>query len=189
MPDTHALKAVAPCVLALSVLAAAVLSSSALIWPESVAGDIVDLAPVHEMRANAALQRLPTSSASRFVAARETRLSLRENVASPTSWLRLAYIDSLGPQGLTDAGRDFLNRSYALAPYGPDDTPWRLRFIFDHWSEVGQPLRNLAIAELDVGRRSHRAEIDNLAADVSDPSGQLAARLALSSRRWKGASD
>lgn len=109
------------------------------------------------------------------IARAETTRSLNHAPANPTAWLRLAYLDSLQPRGLGKAGNRALAASYAVAPYGPDDTAWRLRFAFNHWSRIDRSNRLLVLSELRA-TPSPYSPVD-LQASVTDPAGRLALSL------------
>ena len=153
----------------------------ALAWPNSAPASVVDLAPIHDKRATALTQAAIPAPADLARATEETRLSLRQNPANPTAWLRLAHIESMGPQGLGPSGIQALSRSYDAAPYGPDDTAWRLRFAFNHWSELDRPTRLLVLDELRIATVNRAHSVSGLLNDVSDPAGRVAATLSLAS--------
>ncbi len=93
-----------------------------------------------------------------------------------SAWLRIPYLQSRTGEPLDAAGLKALDNSYAVAPFGPDVTRWRLRFIFEHWSEMTPTLREQALAELQVllTNRGNRA-FDP--AEIENPAGRLAATL------------
>jgi len=103
---------------------------------------------------------------------RLTRQTLAEKPGDAAAWARLAWIAS--EIGDTEAMLEALDRSYAVAPYGPDITAWRLRFAYGRWGGLTPELRRLASDELTVTAR-HRPRIAEAAlADVTDPVGRLA---------------
>lgn len=134
------------------------------------------LTSVHEARANAALA-LPTPDLG--LAEAETRRSLEQSVATPTAWLRLAYLEHERAGGFSPAVALAVRRSYDAAPYGPDDTPWRLTFLFDNWQAIGPELRASALSELRLARAHNGGALRGLPDSIRDPSGRLAATLAL----------
>ncbi len=149
-----------------------------LALPQSDVGSAVGLAPIHEARANALAATAATDGNDRAEAVAETRRSLAQAPANATAWLRLAYLHSLGPSGLTTEGDRALAASYAVAPYGPDATPWRLAFALNHWPELSNETRQAALEELRV---STTAQVRRqLLETVSNPAGRLA--LILSSQ-------
>lgn len=162
-----------------AALIATTVTAVALAWPNSPAADVVDLAPVHEKRANLLTANATPTPTDFARAGQETRLSLRQDPANPTAWLRLAYIESRGPGGLGPEGIEALSRSYAVAPYGPDDTAWRLRFAFNHWSALDRPTRLLVLDELRVATINRSRAVRGLLPDVLDPAGRVAVTLSL----------
>ena len=132
---------------------------------------------VHDARAERLLADPRPAAAVQAEARRLTLMSLDQAPANATAWLRLAYLDSLQPAGLGQAGRDALVRSYVVAPYGPDDTAWRLRFALEHWTALDPDLRGRAMAELQLAARHNGYR--SLPAQIDDPAGRLAATLTL----------
>lgn len=157
------------------VMAAAV--AACLAFPTSGLAEASGLVWVHEARAERLLAGPDPSVSAQDEARRQTLLSLRSDPANATAWLRLAYLDSLQPTGLDEAGRKALARSYVVAPYGPDDTGWRLRFAFNHWTALDQDLRKSVLREFELAAR-HGA-YRSLPASLEDPAGRLAATLTL----------
>ena len=160
-------------------LAGSTLAMVAIVAPGSPAAPASGLTSVHEARASARLTAPRPSAADLAIAERETRRSLETSVATPIAWLRLAYIDHARSGGLTDRARVDLDRSYTLAPYGPDDTPWRLGFVFDNWRVAGPELRRQAMDEIRVTRAHNRNALRDLPDRVADPDGHMAATLAV----------
>lgn len=160
-------------------LAAAGGAAVGLARPQLDVADGLGIAEVHEARATAALAASAPDAAAIRLAAAETRRSLALAPANPRPWLRLAYIETLRSGALTAPALEHLERSYVLAPYGPDDTPWRLSFMFQHWDRLTPSLRRLALRELAVDRRGRRALGRQLMGEVSNPSGRVALALML----------
>ena len=100
-----------------------------------------------------------------------------------TPWLDLAWLEAQGPRGLGPEGNAALLRSYALAPYGPETTLWRLAFIFDHWRAVTPVVRARALDEMAVVYRRQGWDIEALSRTIEDPTGRMVAVLA--SRRLR----
>lgn len=154
-------------------------ASVALAFPQSRLSPLSGLAQVHEARAyalSAPSDALPGDLAQ---AAIETRASLRQAPANATAWLRLAYLDSRDSNGLGPDGNRALARSYAVAPLGPDDTPWRLAFALNHWTDLEQSNRVLVLDELQWAVTVGRVKARTLTTNVSDPAGRLALGLTL----------
>ncbi|WGM31819.1 hypothetical protein [Brevundimonas sp. NIBR11] len=160
-------------------LATSGVTAAALAWPESAPGRILNLAPSHEARASRLLGDASPSKEDLAQAQAETMRSLRSAPANATAWLRLAYIDSRRQEGLGAFGIAAMKRSYDAAPYGPDDTAWRLRFALNHWSRLDATTRLLVLNELRFALTHRRAATVQLAHDVSDSAGQVAVSLVL----------
>lgn len=130
------------------------------------------MAAVTEARAVAAAAADPPDLGA---AERLTRQTLAEKPGDGAAWARLAWI-AVGA-GDAPAMLEALDRSYAVAPYGPDITAWRLRFAYGRWRELTPELRRLASEELSVTAR-HRPRVANAAlSDITDPAGRLAFEL------------
>lgn len=163
---------------ALGVSSTAV-AALALAWPSGPPAGWLGLAVSHEARAHALVAPVAgqPSASDLALARQETLASLRQGPANPTAWLRLAFIDARGPGGLSAEGEQALVRSYAVAPYGPDDTPWRLVFAFDHWPRLDRSTRLLVLDELEVAMNRRHPGVRGLPDRISDPAGRLAATL------------
>lgn len=149
---------------------------TALIWPGSPLGGLVDLASIHEIRATAAAASLPLDAINRQTARTETVSALRSDPANPTSWLRLAYLDVADDGRLGAEGLNALRRSYSAAPLGPDNSSWRLPFAFEHWQELDSPLRRQVLEELNVALAASE-DYDQLPQSIGNSAGRLAATL------------
>lgn len=157
-------------------LGGSLLAVFAIAAPDSGPAGASGLTSVHEARANAALLNGAPDLARAEV---ETRKALGQSVAAPTSWLRLAYIEHQKAGGFSPAVALAVRRSYDAAPYGPDDTPWRLTFLFDNWQAAGPELRKMALDELRLAKAHGGYALRGLPDSISDPDGRLAATLAL----------
>ena len=164
--------------LALATLVLSGWAAASLAWPTSSSA-VDGLAEVHESRATLALAGPSPSRDELRHAADETRESLRLSPANPRAWLRLAYIETLVSGGMTPQAQLYVERSYAVAPYGPDDTPWRLWFLFEHWDQLTPSLRRQATAEAEVDPNARGRLRKSLMESVTNPSGRVAAALAL----------
>lgn len=153
----------------------------ALAMPDTQIAEWMGLAPSFEVRASRSAAAAADNPQSGRIARTETMKSLGQAAANPTAWLRLAYLDSLEPGGLGEAGNRALAASYAVSPYGPDDTAWRLSFAFNHWARVDRSNRLLVLEEL----RSTPCPWSpgDLQRSVSDPAGRLALALTLETIR------
>ena len=166
---TYRLRLAGAIVLALATAAGAIALAVALSFPTSDFAAWFPLAAVSEARAQAASERSPPDL-QRVEAESRRTLEIRPGDAS--AWCRLAWVAA--QQGRRADMLDALDRSYAVAPYGPDVTAWRLRFVFDHWPELTPDLRRQASQELAVATWDRRGLVDQAEADINDPAGRLA---------------
>lgn len=89
------------------------------------------------------------------------------------AWLRIAYIRSANGAPLDKGAIEAIEKSYSVAPFGPDVTSWRLQFLYGRWAQLTPELRNEAMAEhLESGR-----QISLTSAVPADQGGALAAAL------------
>lgn len=164
------LKAAAITALAIAAAVAATITTAGLTWPDAIHPD---LAPVHEMRADRALSaQYPQTVA----ADRESQAALAQAPTTANAWLRRAYVRQLATRTLDDQALDYLDKSYQAAPFGPDVTRWRLRFIFEHWPELTPALRTRAADEMRNFARHHSGGPDIVRA-IHNPAGRWAAAL------------
>jgi hypothetical protein len=70
-----------------------------------------------------------------------------------------------------------LDRSYAVAPYGPEVTGWRLRFAYGHWGALTPDLRRQVSSELVQAVHDRPAVVEAARPDIVDPAGRLAFEL------------
>lgn len=129
-----------------------------------------DIALVREMRAHAALTA-PTPDPER--AAAESRAALALAPMSSHAWTRLAYVAAAS--GMTAQAAVDMERSYAVAPFGPSVTSWRLALLYEQWRDLPPSLRTQANQEMRAYavRRSQGARA--LALQIRDPAGRMAA--------------
>ena len=154
-------------------------TAMALAGPNSPPARLLNLTASREARASALIAGENSSTADMALAQQETVRSLRQAPANPTAWLRLAYIDSRRPEGLGPAGIEALGRSYDAAPFGPDDTAWRLRFAFNHWTRLDKVTRELALDELGLALSHPDGRTYAPEHDVTDPAGRLALNMSV----------
>lgn len=139
-------------------------ASLPLSWPSPV-----PLAATTEAQAVAAANRRPADLDAVERYSRET-LVIRPGEAA--AWARLAWVAS--ERGDVAGTNALLDRTYTVAPYGPDITAWRLRFAFGRWQSLTPDLRARAIDELKATYRTRYAVAEAAFADVSDPAGLMA---------------
>jgi len=128
-----------------------------------------NLAMVQEMRADAAVQRNAPSSEAL------NRAVIAAAPMTPAAWLRIAYLQTRDGGALKPSGLEALEKSYAIAPFGPDISLWRLTFIYDHWPLMTPSLRAQAAAELETLSRSRGQTFD--VRTISNASGRFSAQM------------
>jgi hypothetical protein len=165
-------------VLAVCTFGLAVALAGPVSMPLSSWDPPVRMVAVTEARAVAAAAKNPPDLEA---VERLTRQTLAEKPGDAAAWARLAWIAS--EAGDTEAMLEALDRSYAVAPYGPDITGWRLRFAYGRWGVLTPELRRLATEELVVTTRHRQGVADAALADITDPAGRLA--FDLTARRAK----
>lgn len=147
---------------------AAVLSIAALAWPRE--GSWPRLADTQRRLAASAYDARPADLPAGEAAARRL---VSVAPADGSAWLTSAYADvakggPLGPDALAD-----IERSYAVMPYDPDRESWRLRLLLEHWPDVPESLRRLALAELEAKGLQARPVVN----EIRNPAGRLAAEM------------
>lgn len=101
----------------------------------------------------------------------------KQNPADAAPALRRAYTERQTAGRLNKGAVDALRRSYALEPLGPDATAWRLRFVFDNWSDAPRDLQRSALLELETAFPRHGWAMRHLPQSVADPAGRMIANL------------
>jgi hypothetical protein len=100
----------------------------------------------------------------------------------PTYWVRAAYRasifcgDCISPTVLRD-----LSKSYDISPLNWGLAKWRIKFAFDHWSQINATIRRRAVTELRVSWTStaNQAKLLALTDQISDPGGAVFYRFAV----------
>lgn len=133
-----------------------------------------DLVLASEARADAALRG---GSVGRASAAAESRAALAQAPLTAAAWLRLAYLETEPSGGLGPRAMDMVERSYAVAPFGPEVSAWRLRFLYEHWRELTPSLRSQASAELRTLARYRPGSAHDVLRSIESPTGRLAADM------------
>lgn len=164
-------------VLALTTVFASLVVSLGLAAPTSDMGQWTGLSPIREARAQAILARPSPGSADIAQARQETMLSLQQSPSNATAWLRLAYLERAPDGRLSPASLNALDKSYGVAPFGPDNTRWRLGFILDHWSQVTPDLRQSALDELRLTQKIRARTLRGLESEISDSGGRVVLAL------------
>lgn len=158
-----------------------------LIMPEGVASGLSPMSMAHDARANRLVEMRPVSAGALRQARRETWAALNQSPVDDAAWLRLAYIDRLEHPALTAAGRTGLERSYDVAPFGPEVSAWRVRFALENWPALTPDLRRQVLKEIELQWPAHRGRYAGMAGQVSEPAGRLAIDLELSGLRRRDA--
>jgi hypothetical protein len=137
----------------------------------------------HESRIAALVTRQAPDAAAIEEARSRSQAILRSRPADAAALGRLAALEAASTAGLSQAALNYLVRSYEVAPLGPDVSPWRMQFAFDHWSELPPELRQKVMIELGALFPRHGWALRDMPNRISDPSGRLAAALAFDSHR------
>ena len=169
---TYRIRLLAAIALALATLAGGVFLAVPLSMRLRVYPGPVPLAAVSEAEAERAATARPPRLAEAEAA---TRRTLEVRPMDAAAWSRLAWIAR--EEGRNPAMLDALDRSYAVAPYGPEVTAWRLRFAFQNWPSLTSELRGQALGELAVTARDRPGVADAASPDITDPAGRLAFTL------------
>jgi hypothetical protein len=151
--------------------------------PDSVFGALSPLSLAHDRRASNILDHEPHTPANLERARQETWQALNQSPADDAAWLRLAYIDRLKHGRLTGEGTTWLERSYEVAPFGPETSLWRVRFAWENWDALTPELRKQVADEVRVQWPTRKGDYAALSAAVANPAGRLAAALMVSQLR------
>lgn len=100
------------------------------------------------------------------------RAALDAAPMSAAPWLRIAYLRSRNGEPLDGPALDAIERSYTVSPYGPDVTPWRLNFLYEHWAQLTPQIRAEVTAEHLASTSAGRPWTPDV---VKNPSGRMAA--------------
>jgi len=146
----------------------------AMARPDLDLGPASNLLAVHEARAEAAL-----AAGQLEAAGAHTRAARAEAPLTSHAWAREAALAWRREGRLGPATVAALERSYAVAPYGPDVTEWRLAFLLEHWTELPPALRAASLDELKVYAIYRPGPARALGEGVTNPSGRLAVTAAL----------
>lgn len=151
--------------------------------PDSVFGALSPLSLAHDRRADHILDRRPHTPANLALARAETWAALNQSPADDAAWLRLAYIDWLAHGRLTAEGLKWLERSYDVAPFGPETSFWRVRFAWETWADLTPELRKQVADEVRVQWPTRKEDYSRMSAAVANPTGRFAAALMVSQLR------
>ena len=152
-------------------LGCALSTALAVAMPAKTVPIASSLGAVREARADGAARNGVQSGAATSL----NNSALKAAPMSTSALLRAVYLQTRTGTAPNAASLDALERSYSVAPFGPDASLWRLRFVFDHWSQVTPSLRKQALAELDV-LSYHRGRVFKTE-DIVDPQGRFIAEM------------
>lgn len=93
--------------------------------------------------------------------------------AAPRGWNRQAYLTGLN--GFTEDTADALQKSYTVAPLGPTDSIWRLKYLYERWDRLPVELRRSARLEHRTHVRVYGGSLKP--GDISNGAGRIAASL------------
>lgn len=162
-----------------AALAGAFLLVAGIAAPWSVFGEYSPLAFVHDRRAADLLAASPTR-ANLAAADAESWTALSQAPADDVAWLHLLQADIARHGRLSPAGMTRLQRSYDVAPFGPDVSLWRIEFAFQNWDVLTPDLRKQVLDEVDTEAVSHINELSETPARVTNPAGRFALSLKIS---------
>lgn len=174
---------------ALALCAAVLLSSFWLIWAAADADGLASqVTPSDFSQERKATDLLGGALTPARLAAAEGAANAALRIA-PThagAWIDLAFVDSVRNGGrLSAVGLKALQKSYDFEPLGPDVSPWRLKFDFEHWDQLTPELRTAAIDEAAAAWISADGEgaqaLVAMPDTVLNPAGRIAATLVMAS--------
>lgn len=115
-------------------------------------------------------------------AARLSRASLAQFPYDNSSWLRLAYADTLTAGRVTPPTVGLLRKSYEIAGVDIYAGVWRISFILENSQSIPRDVRASAKNEFQTLWRDYRKRDDlkQMAVAVRNPAGRLSAALWLS---------
>jgi hypothetical protein len=143
------------------------------------AGALSPLAWVHDRRSERLTGdgRRPTSDVLR--AETESWTALAQDPVDDEAWLQLAYADHLQHPSLTPRALSMLQRSYDVAPLGPDTSMARIRFGLENWGELTPELRKEVADEIRATAGRSGADVQQLGSEIHNPTGRMVASLVL----------
>lgn len=154
-----------------------------LMAPGGTASDLSPMSMAHDARANRLSEMRPLSPRALEQARQETWAALNQSPVDDAAWLRLAYLDRLQHPALTATGLKGLERSYDVAPFGPEVSAWRVRFALENWPALTPDLRRQVLREVELQWPTHRGRYAAMVRQTSDPAGRLALDLEIAGLR------
>jgi hypothetical protein len=147
--------------------------------PDSPFGAWSPLAWVHDARAAGRMDTARPGPADLNSAEAESWAALSHAPVDDVAWLDLASIDRLRHGRLTARGLLWLQRSYDVAPFGPDTSRWRVRFALDNWDSLTPELREEVAGEFKAEWSHAQADLQAMGAGLQSRNGRLAWRVLL----------
>jgi len=179
----YRLKLVAVVVLAAAGLICAVSVSVAATYPHLNIPFASSVGLVTEVRASeASMNPIKIGRAAML-----NRAVIAATPMSANAWSRAAYLQAIADNGFDDSAFEALERSYTVAPFGPEISLWRLTFLYENWGEITPSLRAQAAAELDALTYKRGGAFRSGA--IQNPAGRLSASLTLRAALNRRATD
>jgi len=167
-------------ILALVTLTGSAFLAASIVAPESVIGAWSPLAWVHDRRAESLLEKAKPTPQDLQKAESESWTALSQAPVDDVAWLDLALNDRIRNGRLTSRGILYLERSYDVAPFGPDTSVWRIRFTLNNWAALTPELRKDVTDEFKAEWTHAADQLQALQTQVNNPSGRLALGLMIS---------
>lgn len=141
--------------------------------PEAIAGlaDQDALPPSAYLQDALAVRAIETDIGDLDFAERATRAALDREPRLVSSWNRLVYIDLAQNGRLTAQGREALEQSLYLSPYGQRDMMrWRLQIAALAWSDLDEGMRRQLLSQALVlsRRRTGRVWLESFQQEAPD---------------------
>lgn len=163
--------------LAASCCAASAVLLSATLWPQASWVRGLPIATGHEDLARRSLNAADQDPALLILARQETEAGLRVSPMNAWAWLRLSLIEKRSAGDFGEASAQALRQSYAVSPFGPQVTSWRLRYAFDNWNALPADLKEAAKLEMKTSWLERQDMITQTIVGIPDERGRLTARL------------
>jgi hypothetical protein len=143
------------------------------VLPTQALGAVLLQSTTYEARAARQLERRDAADLPQ--ALRDTRSGLALNPYNGVAWLRLAWIESRLSHGkLSAAAVEAVQRSYDVAPYGPQVTAWRISFLLEHWAETPTGLRHQLASEMAAAWPERSKAVSSAVRKTRNRDGRLA---------------
>lgn len=186
-PAARGWRLAAAALVGLPALAGSAWLAAVLIDPQGPLGAASPLAEAHDARAQQRLGKPAPEPADLKAADSESLTALAQSPADDSAWLALAYAETVRRGDPGGVALGWLQRSYDVAPFGPDTSLWRIRFALDHWQAMTPDLRREVLDEVNATWRPRRRELVAMVNAVRDPAGRLALALMIVHMRTEDA--